>query len=101
MGLYLGHKMTTYNIREFKARASEILRNLNDDEEVIITRHGKPCGKLTAIRPSTESKPPLSRLRGTLTQLPEAEYQDFLDVKTEWERDLTVSALAQGDSAKQ
>ena len=43
---------STYSIREFKAKVSEILRDLEDGEEVIITRRGKPCGKLTGIRPS-------------------------------------------------
>ena len=38
--------MTTYNIREFKAKVSEILRALSYGEEVIITRRGKPFGRL-------------------------------------------------------
>ena len=41
--------MTTYGIREFKARVREILRGLDDGEEVIITRRGKPCGRLTSM----------------------------------------------------
>ena len=41
-------RTTTYSIREVKARLSEILRHLDYGEEVIITRRGRPCGRLTA-----------------------------------------------------
>ena len=49
--------MTTYSIREFKARVSEILRDLDDGEEVIITRRGRPCGRLTTVQHPSEGKP--------------------------------------------
>lgn len=77
--------MTTYSVREFKARASEILRDLNDGEEVIITRRGKPCGRLTPVQTSVEKKPSLSTLRGSAMYLPDASYEDFLSVKSLWE----------------
>ena len=77
--------MTTYSVREFKARASEILRDLSEGEEVIITRRGKPCGRLTPVQPSVEKKPSLSTLRGSATYLPEASYEDFMNVKSLWE----------------
>ena len=77
--------MTTYSVREFKARLSEILRSLEDGEEVIITRRGKPCGRLTAMLPG-EQKPSLRTLRGAYADvLPDATYQDFLDIKSIWE----------------
>ena len=38
--------MPTYTITEFKARISQILRDLKEGDEVIITRRGKPCAKL-------------------------------------------------------
>ena len=37
--------MTTYSIREAKARLSEILRDLDHGDEVIITRRARPCGR--------------------------------------------------------
>ena len=77
--------MTTYSIREFKAKVSEILRDLDDGQEVIITRRGKPCGRLTSVQPPTEMKPSLETLRGALTSLPDAVYEDFLDIKAVWE----------------
>jgi prevent-host-death family protein len=83
--------MTTYSIREFKAKVSEILRNLDDGEEMIITRRGRPCGRLTAARHPTEGKPSLSTLRGSLAHLPDATYEDFVDIKSLWEPRVVAS----------
>ncbi len=77
--------MATYSIREFEARVSEILRSLDDGEDVVITRRGEPCGRLTPVHRPTGGKPSLSTLRGKLTELPDASYEDFLNVKTLWE----------------
>lgn len=71
--------MTTYSIREAKARLSEILRDLDHGEEVIITRRGRPCGRLIAVETSGDDKPSLATLRGALSDLPDAQYQDFQD----------------------
>ncbi len=76
--------MTTLGIREFKARVSEILRDLDDGEDVIITRRGKPCGRLTLVRRPPEGRPSLETLRGALAYLPDASYEDFLDIKAAW-----------------
>ncbi len=77
--------MTTYGIREFKAKASQILRDLKEGDEVIITRRGMPCGKLTAVTSCESKKPSLSTLRGAFKDiLPEVTYQDFLDIKAIW-----------------
>ena len=77
--------MTTYNIREFKARVSEILANLTEGQEVIITRRGKPCGRLSYIEDPAVEKPSLETLKGSLAFLPEASYEDFQEIKTVWE----------------
>ena len=69
--------MTTYSIREFKSRVSEILRNLEKGEEVIITRRGKPCGKLTAVPPSGGEKPALAALREKYSSLPDLEFEEL------------------------
>ena len=80
--------MTTYGIREFKARVSEILRTLEDGEEVIITRRGKPCGKLTTMPPGRE-KGSVTTLMGAFKGiLPEATYEDFQEVNEIWARRL-------------
>ena len=81
--------MTTYSIREFKAQVSAILRNLDNGEEVIITRRGKPCGKLIPVpHPPAESKPQRRSLLGLYADrldLPDFTYQDFQDIKAIWE----------------
>ena len=77
--------MTTYNIREFKSKISEIINTLEYDQEVIITRRGKPCGRLMPVELPAEDKPSLQTLRGAFAQLPEATYQDFQDIKAIWE----------------
>ncbi len=83
--------MATYSIREFKAKLSEILRGLEDGEEVIITRHGKPCGRLTAPPPESNGKRSLRSLRGAAWFLPDVDvdYEEFVELKKIWEpRDL-------------
>ena len=79
-------KMTTYSIREAKARLSEILRDLDRGDEVIITRRGRPCGRLTTVDAGADDRPSLATLRGSLPQLPDAVYRDFQDIKGIWER---------------
>ena len=68
--------MATYGIREFKARASEILRNLEAGEEVVITRRGKPCGKLIGVPPSEEN-PALMALREKYSSLPDLDFEEL------------------------
>ena len=89
--------MTTYSIREAKARLSEILRDLDHGEEVIITRRGRPCGRLTVVDGGVDERPSLATLRGALSQLPDADYRDFQDIKGIWE---TREDLAEGMSGK-
>ena len=86
--------MFTYSIREFKSKVSEILRSLEYGQEVTITRHGKPCGKLTPVRPFEEEKPSLRTLRGSMASLPDASYQDFVEAKSLWEPRLPGPAEA-------
>ena len=74
-------RTTTYSIGEVKARLSEILRDLGHGEEVIITRRGRPCGRLTAVDAGDDDKPSLATLRGAFSQLPNADYQDFQGIK--------------------
>ena len=75
---------TTYGIREFKTKVSEILHGLDGVDEVIITRHGKPCAKLLPV--DTDAKRPLRSLRGALRdRLPDATWEDFMEAKKIWE----------------
>ena len=71
--------MATYSVREFKAHVSEILNNLEPGDEVIITRRGKPCGKLTAVPKQDVEKPSLRSLRGILAtpDTPDLDYEEL------------------------
>lgn len=79
--------MTTVSIRELKAKVSEILRDLeHGEEEIIITRRGKPCAKLVPVKSQSGGKKPLRELRGSLKILPaDLDYEAFQDIKKVWE----------------
>ena len=89
--------MTTYSIREAKARLSEILRDLDHGDEVIITRRGRPCGRLISMDGSPHDRPSLAMLRGALSQLPDADYQDFQGIKSIWETGKQLPDVESGD----
>ena len=90
--------MTTYSVREAKARLSEILRDLDRGEEVIITRRGRPCGRLIGMGGSTNDRPSLAKLRGALSQLPDATFQDFQDIKAVWETGERLPDVVSGNT---
>lgn len=73
---------TTCSVSEAKAHLGEILRGLGQGDEVIITRRGRPCGRLTAVDASADAKPSLATLRGALSELPDIDYQDFRNIRT-------------------
>ena len=88
--------MATYSIREAKAHLSEILRDLDRGDEVIITRRGRPCGRLTAVDAVADDRPSLATLRGALSQLPDADYRDFQNIKGIWESGERLSGYKGG-----
>ena len=74
--------MPTYTLTQFKAKAGEIIDNLEDGDEVIITRRGKPCGKLTSVTESvepTQKKRSLAELRGAYADpdTPDLEFDEL------------------------
>ena len=82
-------KPATVTVRELKAKASEILRELDETpgKEVVITRHGKPCAKLVSLKGTSEEIPWSERksLRNSLKHLPHLTYADFVEAKRIWE----------------
>ena len=78
---YAADNMTTYSIREAKAHLSEILRDLGRGDVVIITRRGRPYGRLTAVEPVAAAELSLATPRGALSELPDVDYQDFRNVR--------------------
>ncbi len=87
--------VTTFGIREFKARISEILKELDADSEVVITRRGEPCAKLVSVPQLPGEKPSLASLRGALADLPDATYEDFQEIKSVWEPRLPESGASE------
>ena len=78
--------IATYGVREAKARFSEILRGLEVGDEAIITRHGKPWGRIIPIEAPASDQPPLRMRRGALADvLPDATWDDFMEAKRIWE----------------
>ena len=77
--------MTTYSIGELRAKAGQILDSLAEGEEVIITRRGKPCGKLVAVAEETgkSGKLPLHTLRDAFRGLPDLSYEEIRAARDE------------------
>ena len=92
--------MPTYTITQFKTNASQILDSLNEGEEVIITRRGKPCAKVTTISPTTEGKRSSRSLMGALAtpntpNLNQEELQALIrEIRDEWKP--SVYAIEEG-----
>lgn len=74
--------MTTYSIRELKAKAGQILDSLAEGEEVIITRRGKPCARLMAVAAAAE-RPPLTPLQEKYAHLPELSLEEIQQYRAE------------------
>ena len=48
--------MTETGIRELKAHLSSYLRQVEEGHTVVITRHGKPIGRIVPVTESTEAQ---------------------------------------------
>ena len=69
---------TTFGIREFKARISEILNGLDAGSEVVITRRGKPCARLVSVKElPRESNRHWLHFGARWPSFPNATYEDF------------------------
>ena len=73
--------MLTYSISEAKSHLGRILRDLDRGEDVIIARRGRPFGRLIAVDADADDKPSLVTLRGASSELPDADYQDFRNIR--------------------
>ena len=57
--------MRSVSVYETKARLSQLLNQVEQGEQVIITRHGRPVAQLLPIAPAPKSRK-LGTLRGRL-----------------------------------
>ena len=78
-------QMVKIGLTEFKANACAILRALEPGQSMIVTRHGKPCARVTgSVAPHAPGKP-LRSLRGSRKDLPDLAFEDFLALKRIWD----------------
>ena len=79
---------TTISVRDLKAHASKLLKLLEEDSgsELIVTRHGKPCGRLMGMERDTSTTSPGGRpgLRDALSHLAETAEKDLVDATNIW-----------------
>ena len=79
---------TTISVRELKAHASKLLKLLEEDSrsEIIITRHGKPCGRLVGLEQLPPPTPPAERisLRNTMSHLAKTGEKDLVEATNIW-----------------
>lgn len=81
-------RASTIGVRELKAQASEILRQVElKGAEFIITVRGRPVARLEPIAPG-ELGPPIDGTggsRGIFAGWPAGEWEDFMEAKRIWE----------------
>lgn len=58
--------MATVNLAQAKANLSELIDRVESGEGVVITRHGKPVARLSAIEQPKKPIPSLAAFRATL-----------------------------------
>ena len=79
---------TTISVRDLKAHASKLLKVLEEDpgSEIIVTRHGKPCGRLIGMvrDTSTTSSGGRTGLRDAMSHLAEIAEKDLVDATNVW-----------------
>lgn len=61
--------MVQVTVVEAKARLSEILDKVEEGEEVVITRHGRPIAQLTAVSKPKQPVRSLAAFRASMPRL--------------------------------
>lgn len=79
--------MSTIGLREFKAKASQVLREVSQEgKEFIITKHGRAWCKLVpleGIEPGAQQ--PFEPVRGKYASFPDLTWEDFGEAKKLWD----------------
>ena len=58
--------MSNVSLAQAKANLSQLIDQVEAGEELVITRHGRPVAKVTAVRPARRLIPSLSEFRAGL-----------------------------------
>ncbi|MBI2910646.1 MAG: type II toxin-antitoxin system prevent-host-death family antitoxin [Chloroflexi bacterium] len=76
----------TIGVQELKAGASELLRLVEEGEEFVVTRHGKPCARLVRAESAEGPRAQSPTLLGIYRdRLPSLTWEDFQEAKRIWE----------------
>ncbi len=60
--------MHTITVADAKAHLSELLGRIENGEEIVITRRGKPVARLTAVEPAKQPVKSLAEFRDSIQQ---------------------------------
>jgi prevent-host-death family protein len=80
--------MKTASVAEAKAHLSALLGNVESGEDVLITRRGKPVGRLIAVRDEPLSRFDMTALRDFVAAQPLAPMNKGLTVAEMREQDI-------------
>ena len=58
--------MSNVSLAQAKANLSQLIDQVEAGEELVITRHGRPVAKVTAVRPARGLTPSLAEFRAGL-----------------------------------
>ena len=64
--------MSNVSLAQAKAKLSQLIDQVEAGEELVITRHGRPVAKVTAVRPTRRLIPSLAEFRAGLPRRKES-----------------------------
>ena len=73
----------TVKLQDAKANLSQLIREVEAGETVIVTRHGKPAARLVAVKPEVPSGPVRMGI-DTFRTIPKIEDLEFERDRTPW-----------------
>jgi prevent-host-death family protein len=86
-GDYTVAERRTIGVRELKAHASAVLREVSAGAEIIVTMHGRPVARIESIAAEDErvSLDGMGNTRGAFSDMPEIGWEEFQAAKKVWE----------------
>ena len=62
-------RSSTISLADAKARLSELIARAEAGEEIVVTRHGQPVARITAVRPPKQAIPSMAAFRATMPRM--------------------------------